>query len=474
MSAQTTSDRGTGGRLTLTTTHQTDPYAAGADRDVRVFLEVTASGLGAGPCGAVDRSEVVIIDCSGSMAHPAVGKIGAARRAAAEAIAMLPDGTHFALVEGTGTARVAYPWVDSCSPTTVAATPQSRAQGSRTARAMKAHGGTRISAWLELARRLLVTRPNATLRHVLLLTDGHDEHDTPDALRRVLDRCAGQFTCDALGIGEDWDAHQLTEIVHRLHGRAEAVDAGGEGTSDAGDTARRLTGLFRELVGASTSRTLPQLALRVRPEASVRVALVRQLTPTERELTGAPVDGGAALDLCTGAWGDETRWYELRLRAEPDRPRPLADGTTPIASVALVAEGTELPEEQRITVRWTGGEAPPAEPGGLRAHFERYDRLNEAARDGADALVRGDRGVAVRELGTAVRLAHQLRDTDRLRRLARLVTIEDAERGEVRVLEHPERRHVQSVIVASSHIEAPPGTGGVPAVGGPGGDPPRG
>ncbi|MEE1942846.1 vWA domain-containing protein [Streptomyces sp. TRM 70361] len=438
-----------------------DGRGAPGDHEVHVIVEVRAAGLGTVPRRPAEHCEIVVIDCSGSMAHPTLDKIAAARRAAAEAVGMLPDGTHFALVEGTDTARVAYPWGDPSAPATVAASPATRAEGSRTARVLDAHGGTRISAWLDLARRLFTARPEAVFRHVLLLTDGRDEHGRAEELRRVLDDCAGEFSCDALGIGDDWDAAQLQMVADRLHGRAEAVVAGGPGA--AGETGAQLTRLFRELVGAATRRTLPRLVVGVRVGPYLTVTLFRQVYPTVADLTDTAVQDGDRLRVGTGAWGDETRWYELRLRVDPDHAGPPGAGTgaVRIASLWLEAEGeaaggVELPEEVPVTVRWTDEPPPLTDPGGAGWHFLRHAELGEASRAGSAALVRGDVATAERELGRAVRLADELGDTEQLARLGALVVVENAATGQVRIRDAVEPGNIQAVIAGSTHTTTPP------------------
>lgn len=468
-------------RVHMTVEHAREQYLPGGGpgaHEVHVPVRIRVEGLeAAAPRRPPQRSEVVIIDCSGSMAHPTPRKIAAARKAAAAAIAGLPDGIHFALVAGTDTARLAYPTRERlgnpAEPATIAATRASREEGSRTARTLEAHGGTRISAWLSLARRLLTARPDAPFRHALLLTDGRDEHGRADELERVLDACAGEFTCDALGIGEDWDAAQLQRIADRLHGRAEAVVEDG-----AEEFEGRLTGLFHTLLGASTRRTLPRLALGVRTAPYLSVTLFRQVYPTVLDLTDTAVGEGDRTLFPTGAWGDGTRWYELRMRVDPghpDHPGDREPHAARIASVRLEARDTGdvvLPAEEHVTVRWAGRESSPTDLGTAGWHFARQDELREACRAGAAALYRGGTAEAERELGRAVRLAYELGDETRLAQLRDLVTVEQAARGEVRIRDDITPGRVQALIVFSGHTSAPPGGEG--GEGGDGDPPPSG
>lgn len=441
-----------------------EQYAPDGAREILVLLGVSVLGLhtGAFPQPA-DRTEVIVIDCSGSMLEP-LHKMGDARRAAADAIALLPDGTHFALVQGTSTARIAYPATGA--PGTVPASATSRDAGARAAQAMDAYGGTRIAAWLELVRHLLASRPQSAFHHVLLLTDGKDEHGERGELSRVLDACAPVFTCDVLGIGTDWDAAQLLEIAGRLGGRAQAVappDAGEGNESALRRSREEVAEVFGDLVRSAVRRALPGLTLRVSPQPYLTVVGLRQINPTLRELTSHPAPEGAGQGpgirraFPTGAWGEESRWYELRLRSHPGHAdHPPAGRTVPIATVAVDAEGVRLPTPRPITVRWVQESPPQSNTAGVSTHFRRYGEMNGASIRGCAALGREEVATAVRELGHAVRLAHLLGDSGRLAQLSALVVVEDAAAGRVRLRERPDPAGLQGVLVDSSRTAAPP------------------
>jgi len=145
--------------------------------------ETEIRGTLRGPSAA---AEVILVDCSGSMGHPPT-KIAAARRATEAAIDLLPDGTLFAVVEGTHEARMAYP----ATATLAVASDQTRREAKKAAARLVAAGGTAMGAWLAQARDLLAPHPHA-VRHALLLTDGRNEHETSAELGQVLETCVGQ------------------------------------------------------------------------------------------------------------------------------------------------------------------------------------------------------------------------------------------------------------------------------------------
>ena len=57
----------------------------------------------------------------------------------------------------------------------------------------------------------------------ILLTDGRNEHESPEDLKAALDACAGRFTCDARGVGTDWEVKEVTGIASALLGTADIV-----------------------------------------------------------------------------------------------------------------------------------------------------------------------------------------------------------------------------------------------------------
>ena len=72
---------------------------------------VTVTATGAGPARATaapTAAEVIMIDCSGSMASPAV-KLSEAKKATMAAIDTLRDGVAFAVVSGRNDADLVYP-----------------------------------------------------------------------------------------------------------------------------------------------------------------------------------------------------------------------------------------------------------------------------------------------------------------------------------------------------------------------------
>ena len=186
---------------TFTAETYQNEYLPEGSSEVNAIVTVTASGAG-GPaaadrrCGGRSSST-----CSGSMSR---AKLHAAKEATAVAIDLIRDGVMFGVIAGSDTARTVYP----ASGALVPASASTRDEAKRELRRLKAADGTAIGAWLALANQLFAATPG-TICHAILLTDGQDEHETPEELEAVLSECEGRFQCDCRGVGADWEVSEL-------------------------------------------------------------------------------------------------------------------------------------------------------------------------------------------------------------------------------------------------------------------------
>ncbi|MGQ4422065.1 VWA domain-containing protein [Streptomyces violaceoruber] len=433
------------------------PGEAG-DPQMHAILSVRVDGTGGdGHPGGPVLAQVLVMDCSSSMTWP-VEKLHAAQRAAVAAIRKLPDGTPFAVVRGNEQAAVVYP----DTPRMARASARTRSRAERAVRETVAGGGTCIGAWLDLSRRLL-TEQDAPIGHVLLLTDGKNQHDEQMPLARVLEECAGRFVCEAWGIGDGWDGRELLRITSRLHGSASSVRE-----------EEALPGEYEQLMNRLLTKTVPELVVSVTAMPGCTVRYLKQVFPTEAELTAEDGTGR----FVTRAWGDETRRYQLCLAADPTgRPR---GEDLQLAVVAVDVPGgreVRLPPPRPCLVHWTDDPALSRHTDAQVEHFEQHQRLGEAVAAATDAHRRGQRDLAEQQLGRAVRLAHAMGADEQLTRLARLVRIQDAPSGRVALRPEVTAVDFQHLITASSHSTYGPasgtgtgvGTGSGAAGGAPGG-----
>lgn len=402
-----------------------DKYVPGGTREIHAIIRVSASGVGgtAAGHGQPSAAEIIIIDCSESMAYPPA-KLDAAVNATCAALDTLRDDVLFAVVAGNGFARLLYP----VRPALVPASPVTRSEAKKAVRSLYASDGTRIGRWLEFAAELFEAHPGI-IRHAMLYTDGKNQHESPQELGRSIERCLGRFDCDARGIGDGWDPAELRRIAAALHGRADAVPDFAEGLADD----------FRSVMREAMRKAVPEVALRLRPGRGVAVKFVRQTYPTMSDLTGlaVPVDRVAA-DYPTGAWGEDTRDFHICLTADPD-DRPLGKDVR-LARVEIMMCEAGSPQavpatgEGYVLAHWV--DRPPG-PSHLThpmvEHYARQRDLGEAVREGCHSYSDGDRERARDAWGRAVAIADSTGNHEVLARLRNVVEIIDAAVGNVRL-----------------------------------------
>src|SRR6202050_1933315 len=283
-------------------------YLPEGGREVSAIVTVTsaadAAGL-SGPGAPASSAEIIIIDCSGSMEYPHT-KIAEARAATAAAVDVVRDGVLFAVIAGTNLAWPVFPADGGMAR----ADASSRALAKQAVAGLRAGAGTAIGQWLELARQTFGRYP-AELRHAILLTDGKNQHETPEQLAAAVRGCEGVFSCDCRGVGTDWEVKELRTISTALLGTVDIVpDPSG------------LAADFATMMENAMGKQVADVALRVWTPQHATVKFVKQVAPTVEDLTGRRTPSGPqAGDYPTGAWGPgESRDYHVRVAATPAGP----------------------------------------------------------------------------------------------------------------------------------------------------------
>lgn len=367
----------------------------------------------AGPRAAV----VVMLDCSGSMDYPPA-KIRGARQAAEAAIGALRDGVAFALMAGTHTAREIYPGGGRLA----VADEATRAAAREALRGLTASGGTAIGTWLRLTGELLGTVP-APVRHGILLTDGRNEHEEPEQLRAALDACAGRFTCDARGVGTDWEVAEVTSVASALLGTADIV-------AEPEGLAADFTAMMESAMGKETG----DVSLRLWTPVGARIGFVKQVAPAVADLTERRTDvPPRSGDYPTGSWGDESRDYHVCVRV----PASEVGSEMLAARVSLVQHGPGAPPatlaQGLVRAVWTDDVAASTALNPQVAHYTGQAELAGAIRDGLELRKEGDEAGATARLGRAVQLAHASGNEETAKLLAKVVDVQDAAAGTVRL-----------------------------------------
>jgi hypothetical protein len=397
-----------------------NPYLPAGGRDVSAIVTVLAGSAGAGPSPAPDggSAEIIIIDCSGSMDFPPA-KIAEARAATAAAVDVVRDGTWFAIVAGTSTAWPVYPPDGSMA----VAGRATRAEAKNALRGLRANGGTAIGQWLRLAQQIFQSRP-AALRHAILLTDGKNQHESPEELAAAIGLCEGTFRCDCRGVGTDWQVAELRKVANALLGTVDIV------VDPAG-----LAADFEELMRGAMSKQLPDVLLRVWTPQQAALKFIKQVAPAIDDLTGRRVQSAAQSgDYPTGAWAaGESRDYHVGIEVKP----AFIGQQMLAARVSLVASspdgGQQVLGQGLVRAIWTDDEALSTRINPAVAAYTGQAELAAVIQQGLEARQQGDEETATARLGRAVALAHAAGNEGTARLLAKVVDIDDAATGTVRL-----------------------------------------
>ncbi len=383
-------------------------YLPEGGRDVDAIITVTGAGVGQVPTAGTQAAEVIIVDVSGSMSGD---KIREARRATAAAIEHIRDEVRFAILQGNQVAAQVYPRSGFAI-----ATSATRDQAIDHLRELKAGGGTAIGSWVRAATELLAGEPG--VRHAILLTDGRNESETPEELQWAIDRATGVFQCDCRGVGANWEVAELRRIATALLGTVDIV-------ADPKHLADDFEAMMRQAMGKS----LADVAVRVWTPQGAEVSFFKQVAPDIIDLTASrvPVDERSG-DYPTGAWGGESRDYHLSVHV-----RPGAIGEEMLAArVSVIVDG-QVAGQTLVRATWTDETALSTRINRQVAHYTGQQELADAIQDGLDARRSGDEDTAVVKLGRAVQLASQADNQDMVDMLAKVVDVEDASTGRVRL-----------------------------------------
>ncbi|MGW2334256.1 VWA domain-containing protein [Streptomyces sp. NPDC001685] len=402
-------------------------YLPEGGSEVNAIVTVTSTGGGtlAGVPGATrsagpdtDAAVALMVDCSGSMDYPPT-KMRNARDATAAAVDTLRDGVHFAVIGGTHVAKELYPGGGRLA----VADATTREQAKQALRRLSAGGGTAIGTWLRLADRLL-SSADVAIRHGILLTDGRNEHESAEDLKAALDACAGRFTCDARGVGTDWEVKEVTSIASALLGSADIV-------ADPAGLAADFTRMMENAMG----KEVADVALRVWTPVGTTIRFVKQVAPTVEDLTGRRTEAGPrAGDYPTGSWGDESRDYHVCVEV----PAAGLGQEMLAARVSLVVpqpdgSAQNLGAQGLVRAVWTDDMTASTSINPQVAHYTGQAELAQAIQEGLDLRKAGDIDGATAKLGRAVQLAGASGNADTAKLLAKVVDVVDVAAGTVRL-----------------------------------------
>ncbi|TCC20349.1 vWA domain-containing protein [Kribbella speibonae] len=399
--------------------------------DVHAIVTVNCTGAGAaGQSGSGDAGEIIIVDTSGSMGRDGVQ---AAAYAAQTALDQILDGVWFAVISGNDRAQLAFP--PSAEPVMVKMDPYTRQAAKDAVSRFYADGGTAMGTWLRLASRVFATVPSLTQKHALLLTDGENQHETPEVLTQTIQAVTGQFQCDARGVGVAWQVDEVRRIAQALLGTVDIIPA-----------PNQLAEEFAKIIQNAMSRGVAQADLRVWAPQGAEVLFVRQVAPTVEDLTSRrtainPLTGSYP----TGSWGDESRDYHVAIRLAAK-----AVGQEQLAARVQLVLGNDTVAQGLVKALWSADEALTTRISPEVAHYTGQTELAQAIQDGLAAKAVGDTATATTKLGRAVQLAAQTGNEEATTRLRKVVEIDDQDTGTVRLKRTVEKADEMALDTAST------------------------
>jgi len=373
-------------------------------------IEAAQAGLVAAP---QQRVLLFIIDKSGSMSG---NPIEAVKQAVIQGVNALDEQSIFGVIAFDETASIVVP--------PRPATPGDKTNASSALHWLHGSGGTAFSTGLDLARGLLVNYPDA-IRRAIFLTDGNNETERPGAFEPVLNACVGVFECDCWGLGTKWTVGEVQEVARRLNGKASLIPGPGE-----------VAAAFRAAVEKAASKAVANVRLRLWSPQGTQLTLLKQMNPTIEDLSASGVRiSPQVVEYPIGSWAPgESRDYQIDVAVPPGGLGEEMLAVRPSVVYQQAGQEQEIRSPAgRVVITWTTDEALSSRINPRVAHYTGQEELAQAIQAGLEARERGDDESATRLLGKAVRLATESDNDDMTARLKRVVDVEDAASGTVRL-----------------------------------------
>jgi len=266
-----------------------------------------------------------------------------------------------------------------------------------------------MGTWLTLAARVFATVPSLAQKHAILLTDGENQHETPEKLTEAIEAARGQFQCDCRGVGSDWKVAEVRRIAQALMGTVDIIPSGAQ-----------MASTFETLMRQSMGRGVASAALRVWAPQGAQVMFVRQVAPTVEDLTSRRLEVNALTGAFpTGSWGDESRDFHVAIRLAAK-----GIGQEQLAARVQLAIGEKVVAQALVKAMWSNPEV---------AHYTGQTELADAIQQGLAAKAIGDDVTATAKLGRAVQLAAATGNEEATAKLKKVVEIDDPNAGTVRL-----------------------------------------
>ncbi len=399
--------------------------------DVHAIVRVTCSGAGqAGGGGGGEAAEIIVVDTSGSMGANGIAQ---GRYAATVALNEITDGTWFAVIAGNHVGTLVYPGYGAQQM--VRMDGRTRQEAIAAIQMFRADGGTAMGTWLTKAKEVFLTVPQVIQRHALLLTDGANEHETPDQLTWAIQGATGFFQCDVRGLGDRWQPDEVRRIASALLGTVDLIP-----------TPDQMAAEFQRIVRTAMSRGVAAVDVRVWAPQGAQVLFVKQVAPDLEDITAKRTQvNPLTASFPTGAWADESRDYHIAVRLPAK-----STGQEQLASRVQVMIGEEVQAQALVKATWSNDEALTTRINDQVARYTGQAELAAAIQDGLAAKAAGRDAEATTKLGRAVQIASQTGDEEMTSRLKKVVEIDNAETGTVRLKKSVERLDELALDTAST------------------------
>ncbi|MGI8717634.1 MAG: VWA domain-containing protein [Lapillicoccus sp.] len=399
--------------------------------DVHAIVRVTCRDAGqAGQGAGTDAAEILIVDTSGSMGANGIAQ---GRLAATAALGEITDGTWFAVIAGNHVGTRVFPDMGYTQMVRMDGASRQAAVGA--VQRFRADGGTAMGTWLTKAREIYESVPQASQRHAILLTDGANEHESPQQLTAAIEGATGVFQCDCRGLGDRWQVEEVRRIASALLGTVDLIPA-----------PEHMAGEFQRLIRQAMARGVAAVDLRVWTPQGAQTLFVKQVAPTLEDLTSrrSQVNPLTAA-YPTGAWADESRDYHVAVRLPAKTV-----GQEQLAARVQVALGADLQTQALVKATWSSDDALTTRINDQVARYTGQAELAQAIQDGLAAKAAGDDNDATAKLGRAVQLASRAGDEEMTSRLKKVVDIDNAAEGTVRLKKSVQKLDEMALDTAST------------------------
>ena len=398
--------------------------------DVHAIVRVTCQGAGQVGTGGGEAAEILIVDTSGSMGQNGIAQ---GRYAAGVALQEITDGTWFAVIAGNHVGTLVYPAFGVQQM--VRMDPRTRQEALAAIQQFRADGGTAMGTWLTKAKEVFLTVPHVLQRHAILLTDGTNEHETPEQLTWAIHNSTGFFQCDVRGLGDRWQIDEARRIASALLGTVDLIPS-----------PERMADEFERLIKASMARGVAAVDVRIWAPQGAQVLFVKQVAPNLEDITSRRTQvNPLTASFPTGAWADESRDFHIAVRLPAK-----SIGQEQLASRVQVMIGEELKTQALVKATWSGDESLTTRIDDQVARYTGQAELAAAIQQGLAAKASGDEDGATRKLGRAVQIAASTGDEEMTSRLKKVVEIDNAETGTVRLRKTVEKLDEMALDTAST------------------------